>query len=260
MITKHSTILPRPVKSVLLLLFTLLLLPLQALSITRKDADAAYRAGNYQQAIVDYKSLLRTGISADLYYNLGNAYYRSDSLAQAILAYERALRLSPGDKDISFNLQFARSKTIDKLMPQDDVVFTTWYHSIVNMTSADNWAVMSIVAIVLTLCLMLVFLFVPYIRLRKVGFFGGLFFLAVFGFTTLFAWTQKRILLERKGAVIISPSVSVKNTPNANGTDAFVIHEGTHVDVTDSSLKQWRAVRLADGREGWILARQIEMI
>ncbi len=248
------------VERMLLLLFTLLLLPFEASAITKNDADVAYKSGNYQQAIVDYHSLLKTGISADLYYNLGNAYYRSDSLSQAILAYERAARLSPGDKDIRFNLQFARSKTIDKLLPQDDVVFTTWYRSLVNMTSTDNWAVLSIVTIVLALILMLVYLFAPQILLRKIGFFGGLLFLIIFGLSNLFAWTQKRNLQEEKGAIIIAPSVNVKKTPVQNSTDAFILHEGTRVDVTDSSLKQWRGIKLSDGREGWILADQIEMI
>ncbi|MBM6993310.1 MAG: tetratricopeptide repeat protein [Prevotella sp.] len=244
----------------LLLLFMLLQMPFAASAITKQDADKAYQSGNYQQAIIDYQSLLKTGISADIYYNLGNAYYRSDSLSQAILAYERALRLSPGDKDISFNLQFARSKTIDKLLPQDDVVFTTWYHSVVNLTSADTWAWVSIVTIVLALILMLVYLFAPQIVLRKIGFFGGMFFLLIFALSNLFAWTQKRILLEQEGAIIIAPSVNVKKTPVQNSADAFILHEGTRVDVTDNSMKQWKGVRLSDGREGWIPADQLEMI
>lgn len=260
MICNYSNTSIYRVKSLLLLLFTLLLLPVQSIAITKQDADKAYQTGSYQQAIIDYQALLKTGVSADIYYNLGNAYYRSDSLSQAILAYERALRLSPGDRDISFNLQFARSKTIDKLMPQDDVVFTTWYHSIVNLTSADNWAVLSIVTIILALILMLVYLFAPQMFMRKAGFFGGLAFLLIFGLSNLFAWTQKRILLEQKGAVIMAPSVNVKKTPVSNGADVFILHEGTRVEVTDGSIPHWTGIRLSDGREGWMPSGQLEMI
>ena len=103
-----------------LLWLLLAVLTLPASAITKRDADEAYRKGNFQQAIDDYRELLHRGVSAELYYNLGNAYYRSDNLTQAILAYERASLLSPGDDDIRFNLQFARSKTIDKITPEGE--------------------------------------------------------------------------------------------------------------------------------------------
>lgn len=232
----------------------------RAAAATKAEADMAYKKGNYQQAIADYKGLLRQGKSAEVYYNLGNAYYRADSLTMAILAYERALLLSPGDNDIRFNLQFARSKTIDKLTPESEVVFTTWYRSVVNFTGVDRWAVVSVMSIVLALILMLVYLFAPQMALRKTGFFGGMLFIVVFGFSTLFAWTQKQAMDEQRGAIITAPSANVKKTPVLNGEDAFILHEGTRVDVTDRSLKNWRGIRLSDGREGWLETAQIEMI
>lgn len=248
------------VNRLILMILMFVLLPLASRAITKQDADAAYKRGNYQQAIADYKLLLKQGKSADLYYNLGNAYYRSDSIAMAVLAYERARLLSPGDKDIRFNLQFARSKTIDKLVPESEVVFTTWYRSLVNLTNADTWAFISIGSIVLTFILMLVYLFAPHTGLRKTGFFSGMFFLMVFGLSTLFAWSQKKALDAHCGAIIMAPSVNVKKTPVETGEDAFILHEGTRVDVTDHSLKSWRGIRLSDGREGWMPAAQLEMI
>ena len=127
------------------LLFTLLAIffPLAGWGVTKQNADDAYTKGNYQQAIADYKELLKRGTSASLYYNLGNAYFRSDSLTQAILAYERASLLSPGDDDIRFNLQFARSKTIDKITPQSEMFFVTWYRALVNLAGVDSWATLS---------------------------------------------------------------------------------------------------------------------
>jgi tetratricopeptide (TPR) repeat protein len=238
----------------------LLLLPSPLTAITRRDADMAYKKANYQQAITDYKTLLTQGKSAALYYNLGNSYYRSDSLAQAILAYERAALLSPGDKDINFNLQFARSKTIDKVTPEGEVIFVTWYRSLVNLTSADRWAVIGIVSVALALVLMLVYLFTSRIGLRKVGFFGALAFLLLFGASTLFAHTQKEAMTHRTGAIVIAPSAGVKKSPVKGAADDFVLHEGTRVEVTDGSIGSWRAIRLADGREGWLDASQIEMI
>lgn len=247
-------------RSVLLTVFLSLCVPLFASAVTKKMADYAYRKGDYQQAIMDYRRLLKQGASAELYYNLGNACYRSDSLTMAILAYERALLLSPGDKDIRFNLQFARSKTIDKLTPESEVVFVTWYRGLVNLTNANVWAYISVVSIVLALLLVLVYLFAPRVLWRKVGFFGGMTFFVFFMFSTLFAWDQHHAFANRSGAIIMAPSVNVKKTPSANAEDAFILHEGTRVDVTDTNMKSWRGIRLPDGREGWMPSEQLEMI
>lgn len=233
---------------------------LSASATTKENADAEYKRGNYQQAIKDYTELLKQGVNADLYYNLGNAYYRTDNVTQAILAYERALMLSPGDDDIRFNLQFATSKTIDKITPESKMFFVTWYQSLVNFTSVDNWAVMAIASIVLVLLLVLMFLFGPNVMLRKIGFYGGCLFFVLFVFCNFFAYQQKYNLQNRTAAIVIAPSVTVKKTPANGSSDVFVIHEGAKVDITDKGLKDWRGIRLADGREGWLQPRQIEEI
>ena len=229
-------------------------------AITKKDADTAYKRGDYQQAIKDYQELLKHGVSADLYYNLGNAFFRTDNITQAVLAYERALILSPGDDDIRFNLQFATSRTIDKITPESEMFFVTWYHAVVNFTSVDRWAYTAIVSIVLVLLLVLVFLFSSSVVLRKIGFYGACWFFVLFIAGNFFAYQQKKQLNNRTGAIVIAPSVVVKKTPAATGTDEFVIHEGTKVNITDKALQGWRGIRLADGREGWLQTGQIEEI
>ena len=241
-------------------LMILMLMPLSANAITKQNADDEYAKGNYQQAIKDYQEILKTGVSSEIYYNLGNAYYRTDNITQALLAYERALQLSPGDNDIRFNLQYARSKTIDKITPETEMFFVTWYHSLVNFTSVDRWANTAIVSIVMALLLILVFLFAPQMWARKSGFYGSAAFLLLFALANLFAFQQKHELETKQGAIVIAPTVNVKKTPAASGTDVFVIHEGTRVDITDRGMKQWRGIKLADGREGWLKTSQIEEI
>ena len=241
-------------------LMILMLMPLSANAITKQNADDEYAKGNYQQAIKDYQEILKAGVSSEIYYNLGNAYYRTDNITQALLAYERALQLSPGDNDIRFNLQYARSKTIDKITPETEMFFVTWYHSLVNFTSVDRWANTAIVSIVMALLLILVFLFAPQMWARKSGFYGSAVFLLLFAFANLFAFQQKHELETKQGAIVIAPTVNVKKTPAASGTDVFVIHEGTRVDITDRGMKQWRGIKLADGREGWLKISQIEEI
>ena len=241
-------------------LMILMLMPLSANAITKQNADDEYAKGNYQQAIKDYQEILKAGVSSEIYYNLGNAYYRTDNITQALLAYERALQLSPGDNDIRFNLQYARSKTIDKITPETEMFFVTWYNSLVNFTSVDRWANTAIVSIVMALLLILVFLFAPQMWARKSGFYGSAVFLLLFAFANLFAFQQKHELETKQGAIVIAPTVNVKKTPAVSGTDVFVIHEGTRVDITDRGMKQWRGIKLADGREGWLKTSQIEEI
>ena len=231
-----------------------------AKAVTKNNADTEYQKGNYQQAIRDYEEILKNGESAEIYFNLGNAYYRTDNITKAVLNYERARLLSPGDDDINFNLQFARSKTIDKITPQSEMFFVTWYKSLVNFTSVDNWAKTGILCIVMALLLVLLYLFGPQLMLRKVGFFGGLAFFVIFLLSNLFAFQQKQALDNRTGAIIMAPSVNIKKTPAKNSADQFVLHEGTRVDIIDKGMTDWRCIRVGDGREGWIETKAIEEI
>jgi tetratricopeptide (TPR) repeat protein len=241
-------------------LLLMLLIPAAGQAVTKAEADSAYIRGEYQQAIKDYEALLKQGASVDLYYNLGNAYYRTENITRAVLNYERALLLSPGDRDIRFNLQIAQAKTIDKIVPESEMFFFTWYRSLVNLMSVDGWARTAIVSLTLVIILLLVYLFSGQIWLRKIGFFGGIVLLVLFILSNIFAWQQKKNLLFRKGAVVIAPSVTVKSTPASNGTDLFILHEGTKVTITDGSMKDWKEIRIADGKEGWIEGKQLEEI
>ena len=246
-----------------LLLIALLLSPqllTPANAVTKAEADSAYIRGQYQQAINDYEALLKQGASAEIYYNLGNAYYRTENITRAVLNYERALLFSPGDRDIRFNLQLAQSKTIDKIIPESEMFFVTWYHALVNLMSVDGWARTALVLLALVIVLSLAYLFSERIWLRKLGFFAGLALLVLFVLSNIFAWQQKQNLVHRKGAIVMEPSVTVKSTPAKNGTDLFILHEGTKVTVTDATMKGWKEIRLADGKEGWIESNKLETI
>lgn len=244
----------------LLVLVIAFAVPLSAGAITKKNADDEYKKGNYQQAIKDYEELLKKGPSVELYYNLGNAYYRTDNMTRAVLNYERALLLSPGDDDIRFNLQMARSKTIDKIAPKSEMFFVTWYKTLVNFTSVDGWARSAIVCLSLALVLALCYLFGGKPQVRKIGFFGAVVFIAVFILSNVFAYEQKQILTKRTGAVVTAPSAPLKKTPVASSEHGAIIHEGSRVEIIDDTMKDWKQVELEDGREGWILSSQMERI
>lgn len=242
------------------LVLLLLLMPAVAGAVTKAEADSAYAQGNYQRAISSYEALLKEGKHADVYYNLGNAYYRIEDFTHAILNYERALLLSPADGDVKFNLQMARSKTVDKIVPESEMFFVTWYHSLVNLNSVDGWARLALITLALAIVLALAYLFSSPLWMRKVGFYGAVLMVVVFLVSNLFAYQQKSYISERRGAIIMSSAVSIKSTPAENGTDLFVLHEGTKVVITDSSMDDWKEIRVADGKRGWIETSKIEMI
>lgn len=233
-------------------------LPVEA--VKKESADDAYKKGNYQQAIREYETLLKKGPSTEIYYNLGNSYYRMDNITRAVLNYERALLLSPGDADVRFNLQMARSKTIDKIAPKSEMFFVTWYKSLVNLIGVDAWARIAIFCMSAALLLVLCYLFAKRLQLRKLGFYGAIFFMVVFIFSNVFAYEQKLILTRRVGAVIVSPSVLLRKTPVLNDEQGVIVHEGSRVEIKDDTMKDWKLVELEDGREGWLQTSNIERI
>lgn len=243
------------------ILFIFIATSLQVLAASTKEkADNAYAKEDYQKAIALYESILKSNESAEVYYNLGNAFYRTDNITRAIICYERALLLQPGDADINFNLQLARSKTIDKIEPESQMFFVTWYKSFVNLLSVDGWAHTAIVMLILLVVAALVYLFVDTVWIRKVGFFGGFIALVLFILCNIMAKHQQYRLDNRDGAIVISSSVAVKSSPSQGGTTLFVLHEGTKVNITDDTMSEWKEIRIADGKSGWIKKTMIEVI
>ena len=246
---------------VILLVVSFMLLSAQsAMAITKANADSEYAKGNYQQAATDYNELLQSVKSAELYYNLGNCYYRLGNIPQSVIAYERAQRLSPADRDIRKNLEFVNSKTIDKIVPVDEMFFVDWYYMAVNMFNVGGLAKIAVVSFIAALALIMLFLLGTRIWMRKTGFYGSAVLIVLFLLCNLFAWQQKQTYERRARAVVTAPTASVKNSPSDTGSDAFVIHEGTSVEIVDRTMKDWYSVRLADGKEGWLKTSQMEVI
>lgn len=247
-------------KILFLLLIQCFTWSLYAQEATIKEAEVAYTKEDYSKAIELYETLLKSrGESAEIYYNLGNAYYKANKIAPAILNYERALLLDPGDGDIRFNLQLARQKSVDKIEPIGDFFLTQWFESIQNMGAADSWAKLGIVCFILFIGCLILFFFSRWIRLKKIGFYLGVLLLLMVIFSNIFAKHQKDELLNRTGAIVFIPTVTVKSSPDASGTDLFVLHEGTKVSVK-SKLGEWSEIELEDGNVGWMPSKNLEII
>ena len=238
---------------------------LQQISSSLEDAkkaegDSAYMKNDYASAIQIYEALLNRGEAADIYYNLGNSYYKAGDIAKAILNYERALLLQPGNGDIRANLEIARSKTVDKVEPVPEIFFVSWTKSLINSMSVDSWAVCGVVCFILLIVSLYLFIFSKQIVLKKAGFISGIVFLAVTILANVFANQQKDELTNRNSAIVINPSVTVRSTPSESGTSLFILHEGHKVGVKDGSMKDWKEIRLEDGKVGWVPASAIEII
>ena len=226
----------------------------------KQKADEAYSKGKYQDAITAYEAALKKEKSANLYYNLGNAYYRTDNITRAVINYEKARLLAPGDKDILHNLDVARSKTIDNIQPGEKIFFKVWFENIKTSMGIDTWATVSLISLVVALILFLVYLFAKQMVVRKVAFYLSVCLVIFFILGNVFASQLKDIATNSKGAIIVSPSVTAKKTPTDQGVDVCILHEGTRVEITDEALKGWYEIRIADGREGWISSDAVELI
>ncbi|MDD6748528.1 MAG: tetratricopeptide repeat protein [bacterium] len=235
-------------------------LPLCAQESTLKEAEEAYAKEDYTQAIELYESVLKSyGESAMVYYNLGNAYYKAGKVAPAILNYERALLLNPGDSDTRFNLQVARQKTVDKIEPIGEFFLTRWIGTVEDVYSADGWAKWGVASFVLFIGCLVLFFFSKWIRLKKIGFFAGICFLLISLVANLFADSQQDKLLHRADAIVFASTVTVKSSPDASGTDLFILHEGTKVTIK-STLGEWSEIQLEDGNVGWMPSKEIQQI
>ena len=237
-------------KVVFFLLVQFVVLGVSAQEAAVKEAEVAYTKEDYGKAIELYEGLLKAhGESAEIYYNLGNAYYKENKIAPAILNYERALLLEPGDGDIRFNLQLARQKSVDKIEPVGDFFLHRWFDKVQNIGGCRiRWAQTGIVCFILFIGCLILFFFSKWIHLKKIGFYLGLVFLVLVIFANIFAGNQKDELVNRKSAIVFAPTVTVKSSPDASGTDLFILHEGTKVSVK-SKLGDWNEIEMEDAYE-----------
>jgi len=224
------------------------------------QANSFYANGQYTDAIATYKQIEQTNVtSADLYFNMGNAYFKQNELANAILYYERAYRLQPDDLAIAHNLQIVQQRTLDKIEAAPEFVATIWLRNLRNLTTAESWGFLALALTAAALVFLAFFFFASSVRFRKVSFFTAvlcaLLVIAAFSFAT----TQKNKLLNTSEAIVFPAVVTVKSAPDATGKDLFILHEGVKVTIIDE-LSGWENIRLADGREGWIRAGDTERI
>ncbi len=221
----------------------------------------AYENGQWDSAAQAWASISAAGCeSAEVWYNEGNAWFKSNEYARAVLCYERALKIDPSYSDARFNLEFARTQLQDRIDEIPEFIFKTWLRRMCYAASSNVWAVLALIFFAAALALALLFLLSSGTGKRKTGFFGGIAAMILCLSCLGFARWQLSDYLKADSAIVMRPVSSVKSSPaSGSATDLFVLHEGTKVRILDD-VGEWKSISLPDGRQGWIRSSDIEVI
>jgi len=243
-----------------------------------RSGNSAYEAGEYLAAIDEYRRLVDAGVqNADLYYNLGNAYYKSNALGNSVLFYLRSLRVQPRNDDAKENLELVRSQLRDKQFVQNQnrfVLAIIWLH---NNLATDEMIIFASLSYLLLCFLAIVFMFRDsrpitraYRRASIVspGRLVGLTFsqdllvamsIALILLVTSGVSSYKKMVSDRTEAVVLVEEVAVYSSPTEDATLQFNIHEGTMVRIGDRR-SEWTKIELPGGMSGWVATNSIEVI
>jgi tetratricopeptide (TPR) repeat protein len=233
------------------------LLMLPSLNVAAADPDSLFREGNrlyaeaaYQEAVQCYQQLADAGYR---FYNLGNAHFKLNNIADAILNYERAYKLNPGDADVAANLRFVNLRITDRIEPVPAFFIQSWWRKLLLSGSLTTWSVTGVLCWLAGFMLLAVYLFARKVPVKRTSFYSGLAVLAASLLMLTMAYAQHNYLHNRQDAVIFRGKVPVKSAPAEGEKTLFVIHEGTKVRIAGQA-NGWLRVTLPNGHEGWIEA------
>lgn len=224
------------------------------------QGNVAFQKSDFVTAAKCYGKILEAGYAnADVYYNLGNAYYRQDEFGQAILNYERALSLKPNFRDAQENLDLANSKIEDEIKALPELFIVTWARNITTWFSHTGWRIVILCLLALLGTAVAIFVLSRDYLWRKGALIGGI---AVTGLLLIAIACSIATGVRQNShnkAIVTSPLVVVKSSPESNSVDKLILHEGTKVDV-EETLGDWHKIHIADGNTGWLTDADITVI
>lgn len=223
-------------------------------------AGSFYQQGQYEPALESYNAVILSGMeSSDLYYNMGNAAYRSNSIGHAILYYEKALKLEPTHEDAIHNLDFVSRYRLDAFEEVPVLFLGAWITGFVQLFPEHTWSILALLFFTIFLGSLLIYLFSRHLIIKKSGFISALVAILLFVITVFPALSRHRDIVNPDSGIILAPSVVVRSSPSESGTELFILHEGTKIKVNEE-VSGWQNIRVIDGREGWIMAADFESI
>ncbi|MGC9342890.1 MAG: tetratricopeptide repeat protein [Bacteroidales bacterium] len=249
------------------LIYLLIFLPVQLFAQDLAEPDSVFNRANqlykeeaYEEAIENYLKIIDAGYeSAELYFNTGNAYFRSNKLGKARLFYERAKLLDPGDEDIQTNLEYTESLLTDRFEEVPELFIKRWIKSLINSMNSNGWLIFSLFLFGAFLIAAAAYIFVPSVKIKRLGFFAGIVFFLLTLTTFTLSTRQYHHQKDPETAIVMEGSLVVKSAPRESGKDLFILHEGTKVWL-ENYLDEWVEVRITDGRMGWVRIAAIEEI
>lgn len=225
-----------------------------------EQANHLYNKGDFEDAISKYEAVVDSGEhSAALYFNLANAHYKLNHIAPSIYYYEKALKLSPNDKEIHNNIAFARNMTIDAIDKTPEIGFAKFSNKVTNWLTFDNWAKLSVVLMVLFVVFYLVYYFNYGATKKRLTFIASMSFLILACCAVALAYHNYNLVENDQPAIVFAKETQVKSEPNLRSSESFKLHEGTKVQILDT-VNNWKKIKLADGKTGWISNTDIKIL
>lgn len=229
-------------------------------SIVFEKGNKAYNQGLYEEAADYYRSILENGEhSAELYFNLGNTYYKLNEIAPSIYYYEKALVLKPKDEEIKNNLAFAQNMTLDAIEELPQTGLSKLYTTITSKLSFNQWAYLSIVWIFLFVVGYILYYFLSYATQKRVAFIGSFACLFLGILSIIIAYVELDRFKADQPAIVFDNEVIIKSEPNNRSEETFRLHEGAKVSI-EETLGDWQKIKIADGKTGWLPTTSIKPI
>jgi len=225
-----------------------------------QQGNEYYRQKQYDKAIEAYTQIVDSGFeSTAIYYNLGNAYYRTGKIGYAILYYEKAKKLSPGDEDVIHNLTIANLKTIDRVESLPKFFLFQWWEGLLALFTASGWTIISYICYIILIISIGFYFYIKSVSQQKIAVISGLIgllFLVISG--SILAVKLNRELNIKNG-IVVENTANVKLSPDSGSNDAFIVHEGLKV-ILEDRVDNWVRVRLRDGKVGWLPQEDVRVI
>lgn len=248
------------------LLFTILLFAF-LIKVSAQDLETIMKQGNdfyqnkqYSEAISSYESILKQGyISGELFYNLGNTYFKVGHLGKSILYYEKTLKISPSNEDAAYNLRIANSRTVDKIQEIPPLFFVHWWNVLLSQFTSTSWQIIIFIFYLLLLISIGIFFLIRNIQLQKLALISGtISSILLIVSIILFISSINREVTNNNG-ILLQSVISAKISPDIQANDAFVIHEGIKFEIEDK-VGSWTKIKLSDGKVGWLPNQSFEEI
>lgn len=222
-----------------------------------KEANTLYTQQKFEDAAKAYESLVNEHPSKEVYFNLGNSYYKLRKVGLSIYAYEKALQLDPEFKAAQTNLKFAEKMRLDEFETKTRLSKRQLLHNTIGFFSYDSWAIAAVVLSVAAAIAFSVYYFTTHHTLKRLFF---ILMLAGFIFAGISTWAgfqEKRYSSSQRYAIVLAEEAAIKTEPRPTAKNVKIIHEGTKLFVTDASTK-WLKVILPDLNEGWISIENVK--